>query len=422
MLDIKLFREKLKAIEASEKKRGRPLDSVENVIKYDSLWRKALQKVEKLKHQRNIVSEEINQLKKQNKPAKSKISEMRKVVGDIKDLTSKSVSYFRKRENFRSQVGNILDKEVPKGLTENDNKVLRKTGSPTKLKNAKAHTELLQNLDLLGSESAAKVAGAGFFYLKNELAVLDRAISQFAIDFLMKKGFQFILPPYMLNREALKGGVDIDEFKNTIYKIDNENLYLIGTAEHPLLAMHAGKTFDEKELPLLLCGYSTNFRKEGGAHGKYTKGLFRTHQFNKVEQFIFCKPEDSEKYFRLLQKNAEELYKKLKIPFRVAVACSGDTPSKVSKLYDVESYMADGQYREIGSCSNCTDYQAETLNIKFKSSTSKGYLHTLNSTALATSRTIIAIVENHQQKDGSIKIPSCLWKYTGFKKIAPNKA
>jgi seryl-tRNA synthetase len=178
-----------------------------------------------------------------------------------------------------------------------------------------------------------------------------------------------------------------------------------------------GKTFDKKELPLLLCGFSTNFRKEGGAHGKYTKGLFRTHQFNKVEQFVFCMPEDDEKFFQLLQKNSEELYQQLEIPYRVVKNCAGDNPLKNAKMWDIEAFMADGKYREVGSCSTCTNYQAETLGIRFTDGQRKGYVHTLNDTALATSRTMVALVENHQQKDGSISIPKALWPYTGFKEI-----
>ena len=237
----------------------------------------------------------------------------------------------------------------------------------------------------------------------------------------MKKGYKLIEPPFMLNKEAYQGAASLEEFEEVMYKIDGEDLYLIATAEHPVAAMLKDRVFNEAELPLKIVAFSPCFRKEVGSHGKYTKGLFRMHQFNKVEQFIFCKPEDSWKYFEELQKNCEELYSALKLPYRVTEMCSAEAGKRAARQYDVEVYMADKQYREAGSNSNCTDYQARRSNIKFREKEGmppKDYVHTLNNTGIATSRVMVAILENNQMKDGSIKIPSVLQPYmNGLKKI-----
>lgn len=423
MLDIKLFRENPEIIKNSEKRRGRNTKLVDEVIKYDKLWRNILKKSEELKHQRNVVSEGINQLKKQGKSAKSKIAEMHAVVEDIKTNDSKAVKYLTKRDELRLQIGNLLDKSVPSGKDESDNKVIKKFGKFPKFSfKPKNHLELAETLGILDVERGAKVSGHGFLYLKRELAMLDLALQRFAIDFLLKKGFTLVEPPFMLNKKPLSGAVNVEEFKDTIYKIEGQDLYLIGSSEISLVPMFMGETIRADNLPLKICGISSNFRRELGAHGKYTKGLFRMHQFNKVEQIVFCHPKDSEKIFEEIQKNSEEMFKLLKLPFRVVNYCSRALGDKQAKQVDIELLMSDGKYRELGSCSNCTDYQARKLGITYVDGQEKNYVHILNNTGIATSRAMIGILETNQQKDGSIKIPSALWKYTGFKKIAPNKA
>jgi seryl-tRNA synthetase len=249
-------------------------------------------------------------------------------------------------------------------------------------------------------------------------------LQRFAIDFLRKKGFKLVEPPLMLHHKPYSGVTSLKAFEEVMYKIENEDLYLIATSEHAIASMFMDETLLEDELPIKLTGVSPCFRKEVGTHGKYTKGLFRMHQFNKVEQFIFCKPEDSAKYFNELQKNSEEMFRLLGIPYRTVLLCSADTGSVAAKTYDIEILMADKQYREVGSNSNCTDYQARRLNIKYKEKEGmapKGFVHTLNNTGIATSRAMIAIIENNQQKDGSIKIPKVLQKYTEFKEIKAKK-
>jgi seryl-tRNA synthetase len=425
MLDIKLFRESPEIIRKSEIKRGHGTKFVDDVIKWDNSWRAALVKVEQLKAQRNKVSAEINQLKKQNKSATSKIKEMKTVAEDIQNQDNKIKQILIKRNTAGAQVGNILDPSVPIGKSDKDNIPIKFVGKPKKFNFIpKDHIELGQIHNLFDFETAAKISGARFVYFKNEAVILDMALQQFAIDYLRKKGFTLIWPPMMMNRSSLAGGVNLSEFNDQIYKIENQDLYLIGTSEHPLVALKKDKVLSEQELPLKIAAISSCFRKELGAHGRDDKGIFRVHQFNKVEQVMYCKPEDSSKYFAELQKNTEEIFKLLEVPFRVVNTCTADLGNKQSIMYDIEVWLPGqnakkGEYREATSCSNCTLYQAVTLNTKYLNKTTgkKEYVHMLNNTGIATPRAIIAILENFQQKDGSIKIPKVLWKYTGFKEI-----
>lgn len=244
--------------------------------------------------------------------------------------------------------------------------------------------------------------------------MLDLAIMRLAIDFLVKKGFRLVEPPFMIKRKAYEGVTALEDFENVLYKVDGEDLYLIATSEHPMAAMLMDEVIEKKELPIKFVGVSPCFRREVGTHGKYTKGLFRMHQFNKVEQFIFCLPEDSWQFHEELQNNSEELYKALGLHYRVVNVCTGDIGVVAAKKYDTEVWMADGAFREIGSNSNCTDYQARRLNIRYREKEGqapRGFLHTLNNTALATSRTMMAILEQYQLADGSVEVPKVLRPY-----------
>ena len=428
MLDIKLFRENPKVIVASEKKRGHGTKFVDAVIKNDQLWRKATYKLQQLLAQRNKVSQEVNQLKKQGKPAGAKINSMKKVIADLQAQQHRTEEYLIKRDAARAQVGNILHPSVPKGKDDTQNKPIRFWGKPKKFSfPIKDHIELGESLDLFEYETAAQVAGARFVYFKNEAALLDLALQQFAVNYLVKQRFSMIWPPLMMNKRALAGGVNLSEFEDTIYKIEGDDLHLIGTSELPLVALRKGQTLKETELPLKIGGISPCFRREAGSHGRDTKGIYRMHQFNKVEQVMYTKPEDSYKYFEELQQNAESMFKELGIPFRVVNICTGDLGNKQALQYDIEGWMPGqnrkkGAYRELTSCSNVLDYQSVSLNTKFLNKKGeKEYVHMLNNTAIATPRAIIAILENFQQKDGSVKIPKALWKYTGFKVIKPKK-
>lgn len=278
----------------------------------------------------------------------------------------------------------------------------------------KNHLEIAEQLGMIDMERAAKIAGHGFYYLKGQLVLLEIALQRFALDFLAKRGFTLVRPPYMMSRAAYEGVTSLGDFEDVLYKIEGEDLHLIATSEHPMAAMYMDETLLAGELPVKLAGISACFRKEVGAHGKYTKGLFRTHHFNKVEQFVFCLPEDSWRIHEELQKNSEQLYQQLGIPYRVVNVCTGDIGIIAAKKYDTEFMMVDGSYREIGSNSNCTDYQARRLNIKYREKEGAppaGFVHTLNNTALAMSRTLVALLENYQLEDGTVAVPKALQPY-----------
>jgi len=420
MLDINLIREKPDFIKKSEKKRGNDPKLVDQVLKLDQQWKKELKKKEKLNHHRNVVSQEINQAKKDKKEAeaKKKIKEMREAIDKIRKQEEKADGLLKKRNEVLKQIGNVLHETVPKGNDDADNVEIRTVGKVPKFNfPIKDHIELGLELDLIDLDTAAKTSGARFYYLKNEAVLLSQALQRYAIDRMLANGYQLIYTPFMLNRAALEGGVNLSEFEDTIYKIEDEDLYLIATSEHPLIALRKDETLQEKEMPIKICGVSSCFRKELGTHGRDDKGIFRVHQFNKVEQIIYCKPEDSEKFFHELQKNAESLFKDLGIPFRTVQICTGDLGNKQSLQYDVEAWFPGqndkkGRYREVTSCSNCLDYQAVTLNTKFiDSKGNKKYVHLLNNTAMTDTRPIAAILENFQTSKGTVKVPKVLWPY-----------
>ncbi len=431
MLDINFLRENADLVNQSEKKRGHAPGKVDEVLKLDLDWKRELKVMEELNHKRNVVSQEINQAKKSNKSslADKKIKEMRNVIDTIKSQEDKATELLKKRNAVLKEIGNVLHDSVPKGKDDSENEEIKKVGKIPKFDfKIKDHIELGLELDIIDLDTAAKNSGARFYYLKNEGALLSLALQRFAIDRILAKKYSLISTPVMLNRAALEGGVNLSEFEDTIYKIENEDLYLIGTSEHPLVALRKDQILSEDELPIKICGVSPCFRKELGSHGRDDKGIFRVHQFNKIEQIIYCKPEDSYKFFEELQKNAEELFKELEIPFRVVRICTGDIGNKQALQYDIEAWMpgqkdGKGAYREVTSCSNCLDYQAVSLNTKFKrKSGEKEYVHLLNNTAITDTRPIVAILENFQTKSGTVKIPKALVPYmNGIKEIKRKK-
>ncbi len=420
MLDIKLLREHPDLVKKSQIKRDQNPDLVDQVLSLDEEWKLELKKKETLNHQRNTVSQEINKLKKAGKDreATKKIEEMRKVIDTIKTQQETADELLKKRDTVLKQIGNILHESVPKGKDDSENVELKQVGKkPTFDFPIKDHIEIALELDLIDLDTAAKTSGARFYYLKNEAVLLSQALQQFAINRILQKGYTLIQTPYMLNRAALEGGVDLSEFEDTIYKIEGEDLYLIATSEHPLVALRKDETMNAKELPTKICGVSACFRKELGTHGRDDKGIFRVHQFNKIEQIIYCKPEDSPKFFDELQKNSESLFKELGLPFRVVQICTGDIGNKQSLQYDIEAWFPGqngkkGAYREVTSCSNCLDYQSVTLNTRYVDEKgNKGFVHLLNNTALTDTRPIAAILENYQTKKGTVKIPKVLLPY-----------
>jgi seryl-tRNA synthetase len=414
MLDIKLIREHPEIIKNDLKKRRdeEKIKWVDDLLNYDKKWRGLIQEANNLRQRRNIVTQEIADMKKKGKDVKGKLKEVKEIPDKIKKLETQTEDYKKKTDSILMKLPNILHESVPYGKDENDNVVVRTWGKPPRFDfKPKNHLDIAIDLGLIDTERAAKVAGRGFFYFKGELALLDYTIQVYTINFLMKKGYTLIEPPFMMHKKPYLGVTDLEFFGDQLYKVENEDLYLIATSEHPIAAMFMDEILDKKDLPIKFVGISPCFRKEVGAHGKYTKGLFRMHQFNKVEQFIFCLPEQSWKFHEELQKNSEELYQNLGLHYRVVNVCTGDIGIIAAKKYDILVWMADGQFRESGSNSNCTDYQARRLNIRLREKEGQapiGFVHTLNNTALATSRTMITILEQFQQKDGSVVIPKVL--------------
>ncbi len=423
MLDIKLIREKPDEVRNNLMKRGDPqnLAMLDSVIKDDSEWRQHLTKLNNLRHERRELTNQIAGQKKRSDEGKdvtALIAKAKTIDGEITATEKRVTELESKVHDYLMRLPNLLHGSVPIGKDESDNVEVRKWGKiPEFGFPVKGHTDLALGLDIIDIERAGKIAGARFFYLKKEAVFLDMALISFALEELQKKGYTPIEPPFLMRRGQYEGVTSLSDFEDVLYKIENEDLYLIATSEHPIAAMFNDEVLKAADLPMRLTGVSTNFRKEAGAHGKDTRGIFRTHQFNKVEQFVFCRPEDSWKMHEELLQNAENLIKKLELPYRVVNVCTGDIGTVAAKKYDIEAWMpAQNAYREIISCSNCLDYQARRLNIKYREKEGeapRSYVHTLNSTALATGRTIVALLENYQQNDGSVIIPKALRPYTG---------
>ena len=421
MLDPKLIRESEKVVRESLKKRGADIFLIEEWLKFDSKLKGLKQKNDELRHERNVVSEKINEHKKagDEKSAKEAIKEAQEFPEKIKKIDAEILEAEGKLNYLSLMIPNLLDKKVPLGKSSEDNKVVKKWGKIPKLKNAKSHVELLENLGLLDLKASAKIAGEGFYVLKGQLATMQRALIQFFLDYHVKKGRIEINPPMLANEKSAIGTAHLPKFEGDMYKT-TERLFLNPTAELPLTNLHQDSVLSESELPLRYCAYCPSFRTEAGKHGTETRGLFRLHQFDKVEMMSFTLPENSDKELKSMLEDAEKLLQLLKIPYRVIILCSGDLGFKEAITYDVETYSPFlKKYMETSSVSNCKDFQARRMNTKFlrNKTNEREYVHTLNGSGLALPRLMIAIVENNQQADGSIKVPSALWKYTGFKVI-----
>jgi seryl-tRNA synthetase len=422
MIDIKLIRENRGLVKENIKKKFQDdkLPLVDEVRELDEKWRKLKAESDNLRAERNKVSIAISEAKKAGQDASAFLKKAKKIPEQIANAERECEKLQEEINKRMLQIPNIISDSTPEGKDASENKEIKKVGKIPKFKfPIKNHVELAEKQGLADFDASARVSGNGFYYLKNDLALLNQALIQFAIDFMRKKGYEYIETPLMLNEKSIYASMDKKSIEQSVYDIKDEDLHLIGTAEQSLLAMHSGKTFAENELPKKYFSYSMCFRKEVGSHGINEKGLWRTHQFNKVEQFIFCKPEQSEKMYAELSKNSDEILKALKLPFHVIEICSGDLADWKYRSADLEVYRpTTGKYEEIMSLSNCTDYQARKLGIKyFNKKGERVIVHTLNDTALATSRIMVAILENCQQKDGTIKVPKVLVKYLGKKII-----
>jgi len=431
---LKALRENPEILYESQKRRGLNVEVIDRAIEIDKKWREKLKEVNRLRKRRNELARKVKDAKGEER---SKIiEEAKKVSEDVKVAEEELKRLEREVEKVLLSIPNIIHESVPTGKDDTENVPIKYWGKAKvyfedvdlflELTSGMAEYEVIDvkpvghadAVEIFGwadLERAAKVAGSRFYYLLDDLVWLDFAIAMYALDYLKKSGFTIVNPPYMMRRNAYNGVTAFSDFEEVIYKIEDEDLYLIATSEHPIAAMHMNEVIEEGLLPLLYAGFSPCFRKEAGAHGKDTRGIFRVHQFNKVEQFVFCLPEESWEWHEKLLENVEKLWQGLEIPYRIVNICTGDLGIVAAKKYDLEAWMpAQGKYREMVSCSNCTDWQSYRLNIRFaeeKGKPSKGFVHTLNSTAIATTRAITAIIENFQLEDGRVEIPKVLRKY-----------
>jgi len=423
MLDLKFIRSEPDLVIEKLKKRGLDGNSIDCILQLDEQRRKILFEVSTLKQERNKVSDEIGRLKKEKKDAQDKILAMREVSTKIKEMDSEIKAIEEKIQKSLLEIPNMVDDSVPAGPDEESNIEIRKWGEPRDFDfEPQAHWDLGEKLNILDFERGAKIAAARFTVLKNIGARLERALTNFMLDIHTREhGYQEIFPPFLVNANTMTGTGQLPKFENDLFK-SNDELYLIPTAEVPLTNLHQDEILSEKDLPLYYAAYTACFRREAGSYGKDVRGLIRQHQFNKVELVKLCKPEDSFQELEKLTQNAETVLQRLELPYRIVTLSTGDIGFSAAKTYDLEVWLpAQGKYREISSCSNCTDFQARRANIRYRMQESGKvhFVHTLNGSGVAVGRTMVAILENYQEKDGSIVIPDALCPYMdGLKKIS----
>ena len=416
MLDPKIIRDKPELIKQMLKDRAVEFD-FEKMLELNKTRKEMMMQSDELKQKRNQMSVKIGNEKKAGNDASELLKEMGDISKKLNELESSRKTVDENYHNLSFSIPNLIHDSVPKGADESFNKEVRTWGEIPKFDfDVKDHIDLGLELDIVDLERASKTAGARFYYLKDGLVKLGQSLTAFALDFVSSKNYNLIQPPYMINRQSMEGAVIADDFEDVIYKVQDEDLFLIGTSEHAIASMYYDEILEGSKIPLRYASISPCFRKEAGAHGKDQKGIFRVHQFEKIEQFIFCRPEESWEEHEKMIKSTEEFYQQLEIPYRLMLLSSGDMGKVSAKTYDIEAWMA-GQnaYREIVSCSNCIDYQTRRLKIRFreKSNEDTKYIHTLNSTLVAIERTMVAILENNQTKDGHVEIPKVLQKYFG---------
>ena len=417
MLDPRILKENPEAVREMLKKRNMTDFPLDELIMLHKLRGDLIIKTQQLRRQKNLLSETIASKKKSKQDASFELGEMKQVSALLDQTESDAIQIEGKFNQLMMTLPNLLNEMVPVGKDEHDNMIVSQNGSIIRPNfSPKDHIDIATTLDLVDLDRAAKVSGARFYFLKNELVKLNQALVNFALDFLSEHNYTLIQPPYMIRKEPMVGSIILNDFEDVIYKIEEEDLYMIGTSEHAIASMHMDEILEGMKLPIKYAGFSSCFRKEAGAHGRDMKGIFRVHQFEKVEQFIYCRPDESWREHERMLALSEEFFKQLGIPYRVMLLCSGDTGKISAKTYDIEGWMA-GQnaYREIVSCSNCLDYQARRLGIRFRDKTNEEtrLVHTLNSTLVATERTMVAILETFQTSKGTVEIPKALQKYMG---------
>ncbi|MDD5012424.1 MAG: serine--tRNA ligase [Candidatus Nanoarchaeia archaeon] len=421
MIDIKLIRENPELVKENIKKKFQndKLALVDKIIKLDEEWRKLKYKEDGLRSERNKISKEISEAKKVKKSVAALLKKAREIPDEIEKLDEKKGKLEEQIKELMMVIPNIIDKSVPIGKDDSQNVELKKFGKPeVPSYEILHHAKLAEKNEWADFDSARETSGNGFYYLTGDLALLHSALLAFARDYMVSQGFSYVIPPFMIRRKVVEGVMSFKEMDAMMYKIDGEDLYLIGTSEHSMIGRFIDKTISGKKIPLLLTSYSSCFRKEVGSHGIDEKGLYRVHQFEKQEMIVICEPEDSYKWYDKMWKYSVEIFEKLNIPVRTLECCSGDLADLKAKSVDVEAWSPrQKKYFEVGSCSNLTDAQARRLNIRIEGRGKIYFAHTLNNTVLASPRALIAFLENNQQKDGSIKIPTVLQSYMGGKKF-----
>lgn len=429
VIDVERIRREPAAVEANLARRRNPdyLALLAAAREKDAAWRVALQEADGLRRERNELGKRIAQQRSGGGTTAELEADGKRLLASLKAAEANEAARGAERDALLRRLPNLLDASVPFGKDDTENVVVATWGNPLPPDPARRpHAEILEALGMGEFDRARRASGAGFYYLTGPVVLLDLALQRFALDLLIERGFTPVAPPLMLRREPYEGVTDLADFENVMYKIEGEDLYLIATSEHPLGAMRMGEILDEASLPLRLAGVSPCFRKEIGGHGVDQKGIFRVHQFQKVEQFVFCRPEESAAIHEELRANAEEVFRRLEIPYRVVNVCTGDVGTVAAKKYDIEGWFPRQQaYREVVSCSNCTDYQARRLGIRMGKAGKPGKVvpHTLNSTAVATSRALAVILEQYQRPDGGVRVPTVLQPYLhGREAIEPPAA
>ena len=417
MLDMSMFRDHTDVLRADHDKREMPHDNIDEVIRLDEEWRQARYDVDLLRKKRNEAARGIAEAKKSGDSAAADaiLAEVASLGQEIDALSEKVDSCLSERDTIRMRVPNILHESVPVGEDDQKNTLHSLHGDKIELGfEARNHNDLIEMNNWVDLARGAKVTGSRFYFLQGDLARLEMALQSYSANFLMERGYTLVQPPLMMNREAYEGVTDLGDFETVMYGIEPDKYYLIATSEHPLTAMRMDEIIEPSELPIKLVGVSSCFRREVGAHGLSDRGIWRVHQFTKIEQIVICKPDDSWEHHEELLTNAVELWDSLGLHYRVVNICTGDMGTVASKKYDLEAWLPGAnEYKEVVSCSNCTDYQANRLRMRYRTSEGNSAVHTLNSTAVATSRALVAIMEQYQNEDGTVRVPDVLVPHMG---------
>ena len=421
MLDMSMFREHADVLRDDHDKREMPHDNIDEVIRLDEEWRQARYDADQLRKKRNEAARGIAEAKKSGDSAAADaiLAEVASLGQEIDALSEKVDSCLAERDAIRMRVPNILHDSVPVGEDDQKNTLHSLHGDKTELGfEARNHNDLIEMNNWVDLARGAKVTGSRFYFLQGDLARLEMALQSYSANFLMDRGYTLVQPPLMMNREAYEGVTDLGDFETVMYGIEPDKYYLIATSEHPLTAMRMDEIIEPSELPIKLVGVSSCFRREVGAHGLSDRGIWRVHQFTKIEQIVICNPDDSWGHHEELLTNAVELWDSLGLHYRVVNICTGDMGTVASKKYDLEAWLPGANaYKEVVSCSNCTDYQANRLRMRYRTSEGNSAVHTLNSTAVATSRALVAIMEQYQNEDGTVRVPDVLVPHMGGQEV-----